>query len=134
MKQSKTLFIALCFTLISGFSFQAIAAEKAASDTTQTDKTRSFLLVFGSPADKAKIERYKKAAGPIMKKYGVILPPQQFKVSSVIKGNSQPKFLNYVEFPEQQNILDALNDPAYLKVINDRDEGFKDLNIFIVNQ
>lgn len=134
MKNTKTLLLALCFTLISVFSFQIVAAEKAISKATAPNETRSFLLIFGSPADKAKIERYKKAAGPILKKYGVILPPKQFKVSRVIKGNSQPKFLNYVEFPKQQNILDALNDPAYLKIINDRDEGFKDLNIFIVKQ
>lgn len=69
-----------------------------------------------------------------MKKYGVILPPQKFKVTKVVKGNSQPSLLNYVEFPSNQHILDALNDPEYLAVVNDRDAGFTDLNILIVNQ
>ncbi len=99
-----------------------------------TDTSRVYLMAFGSPKDKEKIDRYKKAAGPVMKKYGAIFPAQKFAVDNVIKGNSQPKFLNCFEFPSKEKILLALSDPEYLKVINDRDSGFTDLNILIITQ
>jgi len=110
------------------------ASPAHSGEIKDTDTGRVYLMAFGSPKDKEKINRYKKAAGPVMKKYGAIFPAQNFAVDDVIKGNSQPKFLNCVEFPSREKILSALSDPAYLKVINDRDNGFTDLNVFVITQ
>lgn len=93
---------------------------------------RVYLLAFGSPKDAEKILRYKKVASTLLKKYGAKFPAKQFNVDKVIKGNSNPSFLNSVEFPNKEKILSALADPEYLSVINDRDTGFKDLNILIL--
>ena len=100
----------------------------------QKSKPRVFLMAFGSPKDMEKVKRYKNTAGPVMKKHGAMLPPMQFNVDEVIAGNSNPKFLNYIEFPDKESILNALSDPDYLKVVNGRDNGFLDLNIFIITQ
>ena len=93
---------------------------------------RVYLLVFGSPQDAEKVRLYKTAAGTVMKKYGAKFPVKQFKVDDVIKGGSNPSFLNSVEFPNKESIYSALSDPEYLNVINDRNTGFNDLTIVIV--
>ncbi len=117
--------------------FGAMPSEEKSS---QYNTGKVYLMAFGSPKDINKINRYKKVAGSIMKKHGAIFPPVKFKINDVIKGDSidrnnpNPTFLNYIEFPDRQHILNALSDPEYISVINDRNNGFNHLNIFILTQ
>lgn len=89
------------------------------------------VIVSGSIHVKEKVDTYKSVAGPIMKKYGATMPPQSYKVSDVIAGEARPSFILKIDFLEREQAVAAFNDPEYLSVIKERDEGFGDLSIFI---
>ena len=91
-----------------------------------------YLLVSGSIDDQKKVAEYKEVAGPIMKKYGGRMPPENYQVLKVLAGAPRPTFMTRVAFPGRQEIEDAFNDPEYKTVVCLRDEGFGDLGILIV--
>lgn len=90
------------------------------------------VIVSGSIKDQAKVDRYKSVAGPVMKKHGATMPPQSYIVSKIIAGQPEPSFMLKIEFSDKNQAVSAFNDPDYLAVINDRDKGFGDLSIFMV--
>jgi uncharacterized protein (DUF1330 family) len=92
------------------------------------------VIVSGNVNNQDKIDQYKVVAGPVMKKHGATMPPQSYQVSEVIAGKAAPSFMLKIEFPNKENITAAFNDPDYIAVINERDEGFGDLSIFVVEQ
>jgi len=96
--------------------------------------SKTYLIVLGSPNNEEKIKAYKEVAGPIMKKYDGIMPPKNYKVEEILAGNLNPTSMLRVEFPSKENIVNAFNDPEYLAVINDRDEGFSNLSIFTISE
>lgn len=89
------------------------------------------MVASGTIRDEEKIKKYQLAAIPVLKKHGAILPPLSREVTTILAGERKPKFLLEVDFPTEQNILDAFNDEDYQAVIKLRDEGFEDLSIFI---
>ncbi len=60
------------------------------------------------------------------------MPPESYKVEKVLAGSLSPEFLLRIEFPSQEIIEAAFNDPDYRSVISKRDEGFAELSILIV--
>ncbi len=90
------------------------------------------VIVSGNIRDQEKVDSYKAVAGAIMKKYDAIMPPQSYKVSKVLAGQAAPSFMLEIEFPNKEKAELAFNDPDYISVINERDEGFGDLSIFII--
>ncbi len=122
----------IIFLLMVGGPLSWAGSAKDIALVKANESQRVYLIAFGSPKDAEKIQRYKKAAGAVLKKYGARFPAKHFNVNEVVKGNSNPSFLNSVEFPNKESILSALSDPEYLNVTNDRDAGFKDLNILIL--
>jgi len=90
------------------------------------------VIVSGHIKNQEKVDAYKSVAGPIMKKYGAVMPPQPFKVEKVLAGKAIPSFMLKIEFPNKENIMAAFNDPNYANIIKDRDDGFGDLSIFII--
>lgn len=94
--------------------------------------TECAVIVSGNIHDQAKVDAYKNVAGPIMKKYGAVMPPQSFNVSEIITGEVSPSFMLKIEFSEKESAIAAFNDPEYIDVISTRDDGFGDLSIFII--
>ncbi len=90
------------------------------------------VIVSGNIRDQEKVDAYKAVAGPIMIKYGATVPPQSYKVSKVFAGQATPSFMLKIEFPNKEKAELAFNDPDYISVINERDKGFGDLSIFII--
>lgn len=90
------------------------------------------VIVSGKINNQEKVDAYKSVAGPIMKKYGATMPPQTYGVSKVLAGHATPSFMLKIEFPDKEKALAAFNDPAYTAVMNQRDEGFGDLSIYII--
>lgn len=94
--------------------------------------TGCAVIVSGNINDQAKVDTYKNVAGPIMNKYGAIMPPHMYDVSEVIAGKVSPTFMLKIDFSDKEQATAAFNDPEYKAVINTRDEGFGDLSIFMV--
>lgn len=90
------------------------------------------VIVSGNINNQEKVDIYKSVAGPVMKKHGAIMPPHSYKVSEVVAGHAMPSFMLKIEFPDKENALAAFNDPDYAAVIRERDEGFGDLSIFMI--
>lgn len=93
--------------------------------------SQTYLIVSGNVADAAKVEAYKSKAGPIMKKYGGQLPPENLQVSQVLAGASQPAFLLRIPFADATQIEAAFADEEYRSIVGLRDAGFGDLSIYI---
>jgi len=96
--------------------------------------SKTYLTVLGSPKDEVKIKAYKEVAGPVMGKYGGVMPPTNYKVEEILVGDFAPSFILRVEFPSKENILNAFNDPEYVGAVEDRDAGFANLSIFIISE
>lgn len=90
------------------------------------------VIVSGNIREQEMVDTYKAAAGSIMKKYNATMPPQSYKVSKIFAGNAAPSFMLKIEFPNKEKAELAFNDPDYVAVINERDKGFGDLSIFII--
>jgi len=90
------------------------------------------VVVSGNILNQAKADAYKSIAGPIMKKYGATMPPHSYKVSQIIAGDVSPSFMLKIEFPNRKKAMAAFDDPDYKAVINERDAGFGDLSIFLI--
>lgn len=90
------------------------------------------VIVSGNINNQEKVDTYKSAAGPVMKKYGATMPPHSYVVNKVIAGQSTPSFMLKIEFPNKEKAEQAFSDPDYVAVINERDEGFGDLSIFMI--
>lgn len=90
------------------------------------------IIVSGNINNQKKVDIYKSTAGPIMKKYGAVMPPQSYTVSKIIAGHPTPSFMLKIEFPDKEKAEQAFSDPDYVAVVNERDEGFGDLSIFMV--
>ena len=95
---------------------------------------KNYVVVTGSVADVAMVNAYKEVAGPIMKKFGGVMPPQSYKVGEVLAGNFKSEFLLKIEFPNLESIAGAFGAEEYKAVIGERDQGFSDLNIFILTE
>ncbi len=96
--------------------------------------SKTYLIVLGSPKDEIKIQSYKEVAGAVMRKYGGVMPPVNYKIEKILVGDSTPSFMLKVEFPSKENILNAFNDSEYAGVVEDRDAGFANLSIFIISE
>lgn len=96
--------------------------------------SKTYLIVLGSPKDEIKMNAYKKVAGPIMRKYGGVMPPINYKIEEILVGDFTPSFMLKVEFPSKENILNAFNDSEYVGVVEDRNAGFANLSIFIISE
>jgi len=94
--------------------------------------SKTYLVVTGRVADEGAAARYREIAGPVMKKFGGSMPPESCSVQEVLAGESRPSFLLRVEFPGEQEIRDAFQDPDYLSILGDRAKAFHDLNIWIL--
>ncbi len=94
--------------------------------------SKHYLIVSGSVADQEKITKYKEVAGPVMKKFNGVMPPENFEVTNILAGSLRPTFLLRIEFPDAQNIKDAFASEEYLAAIKNRDEGFSNLSIYSV--
>ena len=94
--------------------------------------SKSTVIVSGYIQNQAKVDAYKSVAGPILQKYGATLPPKSYTVHEVIAGITAPSFMLEIVFPDRETAIAAFNDPDYLAVISERDEGFGDLSILIV--
>ncbi|HHJ36623.1 MAG TPA: DUF1330 domain-containing protein [Gammaproteobacteria bacterium] len=90
------------------------------------------VIVSGKINNQQKVDAYKKVAGPVMAKYGATMPPQAYKVSDLVAGHAAPSFMLKIEFPDREKAVAAFDDPDYIAVINERDEGFGDLSIFVI--
>lgn len=95
---------------------------------------KHYLIVSGSIRNEQKVNEYKNSAGPLMKKFGGVMPPESFKVTGIIAGELRPQFLLRVEFPALVNIQEAFNSEEYLKLISTRDEGYSNLSIYCVEE
>ncbi|OUR99552.1 hypothetical protein A9Q84_00600 [Halobacteriovorax marinus] len=93
--------------------------------------SKATLVVSGTVKNPDKVTQYKEVAIEVLKRHGAILPPLAREVTKILAGRQNPKSLLEIEFPNEQNILDAFNDPEYLAVVGLRDEGFEDLSIYI---
>ena len=91
-----------------------------------------IVIVSGNINNQQKVDAYRNVAGSIMKKYGVTKPPESHLVSNVIAGDAKPSFLMKIEFSDKEKAIAAFADPDYAAVIKDRDEGFGDLSIFLI--
>jgi len=91
------------------------------------------VIVSGNIRNQDKVDQYKSVAGPVMKKYDAIMPPKSYAVGEVFAGKTSPSFMLEIEFPDSEKAVAAFNDPDYVSAINNRDEGFGDLSIFMVN-
>lgn len=60
MKTVKFSFFAIAFTLLSLISYPTMASDTASKSSQADTKPRSFLLIFGTPADKAKFKNIGK--------------------------------------------------------------------------
>lgn len=92
------------------------------------------VIVSGNINNQAKVDAYKSVAGLIMKKYGAEMPPQTYSVSEVIAGKVTPSFMLKIEFSDKEKAIAAFDDPEYKSVITDRDEGFGDLSIYMIEK
>ena len=90
------------------------------------------VIVSGNINNQEKVDRYKSVAGPVMKKHGAVMPPHSYMVSKIFAGESAPSFMLKIEFPDKEKAEQAFNDPDYVAVIDERDQGFGDLSIFMV--
>ncbi len=90
------------------------------------------IIVSGNIRNQEKVDIYKSAAGPVMKKYGAVMPPNSYVVSKIIAGQSAPSFMLKIQFSDKEKAILAFNDPDYLAAISERDEGFGDLSIFMI--
>ncbi len=90
------------------------------------------VIVSGNISNQEKVNIYKGAAGPVMKKYGAVMPPHSYAVNKIFAGTPTPSFMLKIEFPDKEKAEQAFKDPDYIAVINDRDEGFGDLSIFMI--
>ncbi len=93
-----------------------------------------YLLVLAHKNDLELVQSYQQAAGPIMKKHGAQMPPQSFKVESILAGSLKPTIALKVGFPDVQSIKNAFEDPDYLPLIEDRDKGLTELSISIITE
>lgn len=94
--------------------------------------SKHYLIVIGAVKDEERVQAYKQIAGPVMKEFGGVMPPENFEVTSTLAGSLNPSFLLRVEFPSLQNIKNAFESEQYKSVVSDRDEGFSNLSIFTV--
>ncbi len=90
------------------------------------------VIVSGYINNQEKVDSYKKVAGAVMKKYGAVMPPNSYAVTKIIAGQPAPSFMLRIEFPDKQKAEQAFTDPDYIAVIKERDEGFGDLSIFMI--
>lgn len=91
------------------------------------------LFVSAKVKDEAKVNEYKKTAIAILKEYGGVLPPTSRQVSHILAGDSKPESVLEIDFPSEENIINAFEDQRYKEVIPLRDEGFySDLSILIL--
>ncbi len=79
-----------------------------------------------------KVDAYRKVAGPLMKKHDAIMPPTSYKITRVLAGKAQPTQMLKISFPSLEKAIAAFEDPEYIAVIAERDEGFGDLSIVLV--
>jgi len=91
------------------------------------------VIVSGNIQNQQKVDQYKNIAGSVMKKYQATLPPKSYQVGEVFAGSASPSFMLEIEFPNSEKAAAAFNDPDYISAINNRDEGFGDLSIFMVS-
>lgn len=89
------------------------------------------LVVSANIRDLEKVKSYKEVAGKVLKRHGGEFPPKSREVTTILAGENSPKMLLEVNFPNEDSIMKAFNDPEYKAVISLRDEGFSDLSIFI---
>jgi uncharacterized protein (DUF1330 family) len=94
--------------------------------------TECAVIVSGNIHNQTKVDTYKNVAGPVMKKYGAVMPPKTYQVSEIIAGQVTPSFMLKIEFSDKEKAIAAFDDPEYQAVINIRDEGFGDLSIFMI--
>lgn len=94
--------------------------------------SKHYLVVSASIQNEKTVASYKEAAGPIMKKFGGIMPPENFKVTSILAGQLMPQFLLRVEFPSLDLIQKAFSSDEYQKLIEIRDQGFSNLSIYTI--
>ena len=92
------------------------------------------VIVSGNINNQEKVDAYKNVAGPVMKKYGAIMPPKSYNVRSVMAGQASPSFMLQIEFSDKENAIAAFNDEDYKAVISERDEGFGGLSIYMIEQ
>ncbi len=92
------------------------------------------VIVSGNVKNQEKVDLYKSVAGPVMKKHNAAMPPSSYKVSNIVAGSAMPSFMLKIDFPNQENAIAAFNDSDYLAAIEDRDNGFGDLSIFMIDQ
>ncbi len=92
------------------------------------------VIVSGNIKNQEKVDLYKSVAGPVMKKYNASLPPSTYKVSNVVAGAAMPSFMLKIDFPNQEEAMAAFHDSDYLSAIENRDNGFGDLSIFLIEQ
>lgn len=93
-----------------------------------------FLIVSAKVENQEHVASYKEVAAPIMKKFGGIMPPKNYKVGKILAGDLSPEFLLKIEFPNNQSIIDAFNSEEYLKIIPTRDLGFSNVSIYTVEE
>jgi|GEM_PF-1890665 len=92
------------------------------------------VIVSANIKHQASVDAYKSVAGPVMKKHGAQLPAQTYNVHAVIAGKAQPEFILKIGFPDKNQALAAFADPEYSRAIEQRDEGFGDLSIVLVEE
>ena len=92
------------------------------------------VIVSGNIKDQEKVDAYKSVAGPIMKRYGAVMPPETYTVSEVVAGHSMPSFMLKIPFTDLSSAKAAFEDQEYKSVIEARDNGFGDLSIYMIEQ
>ena len=89
------------------------------------------LVVTGTVVDADQLAAYKKVAVQVLQKHGAEFPPRAREVTTVLAGELIPKMYMEIDFPEEQNVLNAFTDPDYLSVITQRDQAFSNLSIYV---
>ncbi|MEA1785465.1 DUF1330 domain-containing protein [Arenibacter sp. GZD96] len=103
---------------------------------TQNNMSQKTLMIVNAvliPEQKEAFAEYSEKSALIFKNAGAV-PVGKYKVSKTLVGTRSPQLIAIMEFPDQGTIEDVFNSESYKNLIPLRDQAFKELEVFIVQQ
>ena len=91
----------------------------------------THLIVVAAVKNENKVQFYKEKAGPLLVEFGGQMPPQLYRLTKKLAGSLSPDFMLKVAFPSAAHIERLFESPEYQAIIQNRDEGYRDLSIWI---
>ena len=92
---------------------------------------KSYLIVNATANldNQEAIQKYSEGVLPLLLEAGG-KPPIRAQLDHVIKGKAAYTLFLFMEFPDQQPILDLFESEEYQKLLPYREKAFNDLNIY----